>query len=149
MGGMSEGVPESAPETLVEELLRSTGLLMRRLRAKANPDDLTLSQVAVIARLERGGPATTADLARAEGVKPQSMGATLTALEGEGLVARAAHPTDGRQFLYQLTEAGVEARERRLLLKRAWLTSALTRLDDQEKESLRTALQVIRRLGES
>ena len=146
---MTSGDPDPTTETLMEELLRSTGLLRRRLRAEANPDELTWSQLAIVERLFRQGAATTADLARAEGVKPQSMGATLAGLERDGLVARTAHPTDGRQFLYALTEAGIAARAQHQLLKRAWLASALARLDEHEKESLRTALHVIRRLSET
>jgi len=146
---MASADPESTTETLMEELLRSNALLLRRLRAEANPNELTWSQLAIMGRLFREGPATTADLARAEGVKPQSMGTTLTGLERDGLVERTAHPTDGRQFLYNLTEAGIEARARHQVLKRAWLASALAKLGTQEKESLHTALQVIRRLSES
>lgn len=141
--------PHAAIEPLVEDLLRSTGLLLRRLRTEANPGELTLSQVAVLGRLARDGAATTADLARAESVKPQSMGATLAALERDGLVARTPHATDGRQFLYALTPAGEAARAQRLLLKRAWLGSALAVLSEEERAALRTALSVIRRLSES
>ena len=49
---------------------------------------------------------TTAELARAEMVKPQSMGTLLAELEQEGLVQRQPHPTDGRQILFSLTDAG-------------------------------------------
>lgn len=134
---------------LVEDLLHSTGLLLRRLRAEANPDELTWSQMAIMGRLKRNGAATTADLARAEGVKPQSMGVTLAALERDGLVARSPHPTDGRQFLYDLTPAGLAARARHRSLKRNWLASALATLSEEEAAALGTALQVIRRLGTS
>jgi DNA-binding MarR family transcriptional regulator len=146
---MATEPPESDVEALVENLLQSTGLLRRRLRAEANPDELSWSQVAVIARLKRDGPATIADLARAEGVKPQSMGVTVGSLEREGLVTRRPHPTDGRQFLYDLTAAGEDARTRLRLLKRTWLATAMARLDEEEKESLRLALQVVRRLADS
>ena len=62
-----------------------TGDLVRRLRAEGNPDGLSWSQTAALGRLARGGPATTADLARAEGIKPQSMGSTMAALERDAL----------------------------------------------------------------
>jgi hypothetical protein len=64
-------------ETTVAELSLAIGQLLRRLRAESNPDELTWSQTVALARLEKAGPMTTADLARAESVKPQSMGATL------------------------------------------------------------------------
>jgi DNA-binding MarR family transcriptional regulator len=134
---------------LVQDLLQSTGLLLRRLRAEAAADELSLSQAAALGRLARDGHATTADLARAEGVKPQSMGATLTALEQDGLIERRAHPTDGRQVLFRLTPAGIDAREQRQLLKRAWLGSALSGVTAAEREALGTALAIVRRLSAS
>ena len=99
-------------EIAVTELLSVTGQLTRRLRAVSNTRELTWSQVAIMARLEEAGPLTTADLARAESVKPQSMGGTLAAMEAEGLVERQPHPTDGRQILYALTDEGREARKK-------------------------------------
>ena len=76
------------------------GLLVRRIRADAPPElqEFSWTQKAVLSRLEKHGPATAADLARAEGVKPQSMGTALGLLEKKGLVERKAHPTDGRQI---------------------------------------------------
>jgi len=147
MRAMSDAPPSPEIELLVQDLLQSTGLLRRRLRAEANRDSLSWSQSAAMGRIAREGPATTADLARAEGVKPQSMGATLAALERDGLVARAEHPSDGRQFLYDLTEQGRAARERQRLLKQAWLGEALADLDRAERDALSIALGVIRRLG--
>jgi len=89
---------DGAVDALVEDMLHAIGPLMRRLRTESNAGGLSWSQRTVMGRLKREGAATTADLARAENVKPQSMGATLAALEGEGLVGRTPHPSDGRQF---------------------------------------------------
>src|ERR1700727_1562428 len=99
-------------EVAVTELLSVTGQLTRRLRAVSNTRELTWSQVAIMARLEEAGPSMTADLARAESVKPQSMGGTLAAMEAEGLVERQPHPTDGRQILYAFTHEGLDARKK-------------------------------------
>jgi DNA-binding MarR family transcriptional regulator len=135
-------------EPAVAELSLAVGLLLRRLRAEANPDELTWSQTAALARLERAGSMTTAELARAESVKPQSMGATLAELEREGLVERRPHPSDGRQVLFALTEAGVEARRKRSAAKQSWLVAAMTRLNPDERQTLMTASALIKRLAE-
>lgn len=134
-------------EALVEDLMCSTGLLLRRLRAEGNPDELSWSQSAALGRLARGGPTTTADLARAEGIKPQSMGATMAALDREGLVARSLHPSDARQVLYDLTERGRDTRARQRLIKRAWLAAAMADLDAEEQAALSVALKTIRKLA--
>ncbi|WP_048878003.1 MarR family winged helix-turn-helix transcriptional regulator [Acidocella aminolytica] len=136
-------------ETAVTELSLAVGQLLRRLRADTNPDGLTWSQTMVLARLDKAGPMTTADLARAEGVKPQSMGATLAELEGEGLVSRHPHPTDGRQILFALTEAGIQARHRRSAAKQKWLLEAMAKLSPSERETLMSAVVLIKRLGEA
>lgn len=134
-------------DTAVDDLLSAIGHLVRRLRADVNPGALTWSQAAAMALLERVGSATIADLARAEAVKPQSMGATLTVLEQEGLVGRRPHPTDGRQVLFSLTDKGVEARQARGAAKRVWLHEAVARLDPAERQGLAAAAALIRRLG--
>jgi DNA-binding MarR family transcriptional regulator len=147
---MSDPPGTSPPlETLVAELSLAVGQLLRRVRAASNPDELTWSQTVALARLAKAGPLTTADLARAEAVKPQSMGATLAELEREGLVERRPHPTDGRQILFALTEEGVEARRKRSAAKQKWLLAAMARLDPAERQTLMSAVALIKRLGEA
>ncbi len=139
----------TSPEPVVAELSLAIGQLVRRLRTEANPDELTWSQLAVLARLDRTGAMTTADLARAEFVKPQSMGTTLADLEQAKLVQRRPHPTDGRQVLFELTIHGIEARRQRRIAKREWLLAAMAKLDPAEQQTLVAAAALIKRLAES
>src|SRR5258708_4006526 len=97
-------------EASVIDLTQALGLLVRRIRAAAASHELSLTEAAVMARLDRDGPATTAELARAERMKPQSMGATIAALEELGMVERKPHPTDGRQMNIALTLKGLALR---------------------------------------
>ena len=101
-----------------------------------------------MARLANHGPATTADLARAEGMKPQSMGTTVAALEEMGMVERKPHPTDGRQVNIELTAKGAAVRNSAKDAKRTWLAQAIARLDEQDRETLFKAGEIIRRLAE-
>ena len=139
----------TSPETAVTELSLAIGQLVRRLRTEANPGELTWSQLATLARLHKAGCMTTADLARAESVKPQSMGTTLADLEQEGLVQRRPHPTDGRQVLFALTAAGVEARRQRHIAKQEWLSAAMETLDPAEQQTLIAAAALIKRVAEA
>jgi len=136
-------------ETAVTDLTLAIGQLVRRLRAEVNPGELTWSQTTTISRLDKVGWVTTADLARAELVKPQSMGATLTSLEREGLVQRRPHPTDGRQVLFALTEQGAEALRQRRVAKREWLVAAMATLGPAEQQALIAAVAPIKRLADS
>ena len=138
-----------AAEAHAAELMQAAGVLLRRVRGEAGSEGLSWSQAAALGRLDRSGPMTTAELARAEMVKPQSMGTLLAELEQEGLVRRDPHPTDGRQILFSLTPAGVAARRQRHAAKLAWLTAAIERFDPAEQRTLVEAIALVRRLGES
>jgi DNA-binding MarR family transcriptional regulator len=135
-------------EATVAELMRASGLLVRRVRAE-NPHELSLSQASAMSRLAQLGPMTTADLARAESVKPQSMGSTLAFLEQEGLVERQPHPSDGRQVLFKLTPKGAEARRLNKLAKKEWLLAAVARLEPEEQQTLAAAARLILRVANS
>jgi DNA-binding MarR family transcriptional regulator len=135
-------------ETAISDLTAAVGQLLRRLRSQANPSDLNLSQLSVLARLDQLGAMTTADLARAEAMKPQSMGTILASLEQEGLVQRQPHPTDGRQVLFALTDAGAEMRKKRGIAKREWLLAEMAKLDPDELQTVLAAIPLIKRLSE-
>jgi DNA-binding MarR family transcriptional regulator len=136
-------------EAAAAELTRAIGQLLRRLRSEANPNELSLSETSALARLEQSGPLSTADLARAESIKPQSMGTVLAALEQEELVCRQPHPTDGRQVLFGLTKKGVEERRQRHIAKRDWLVTATAKLNSAELKTLVAAIDLIRRISQS
>jgi DNA-binding MarR family transcriptional regulator len=135
-------------DAAVNDLIHSVGLLVRRVRAAAGSQELSFSESAVMGRLDREGPATTAELARAEGVKPQSMGATIAALEEMGMVVRKAHPTDGRQVNIALSAKGAAVRASARQAKRTWVAQAVAQLDDEEQETLFKAGEIIKRLVE-
>ena len=84
----------------------SIGLLLRRLRQVQVEGELTLPESSALVRLDRGGPATPGELAKLEQISPQSMGATLAALEARGLVERRPDPRDGRRVVLSVTKAG-------------------------------------------
>src|ERR1700677_3616914 len=121
-----------AIETGVLDLTQAIGLLMRRLRAAAASEELSWTEAAVMARLAKDGPLTTAGLARAEGMRPQSMGTAIATLEQLGMVERKPHPTDGRQVNIELTAAGAAVRNSAKDAKRTWLVQAIAQLDEQE-----------------
>jgi DNA-binding MarR family transcriptional regulator len=141
-------VPRKTLEIAVIDLAQAIGLLVRRMRAAAASQELSLTESVVMARLAKDGPATTADLARAEGMKPQSMGTTIAALEEMGMVERKPHPTDGRQVNIELTAKGTAVRNSAKAAKRTWLAQAIAQLDEQERETLFKAGEIIKRLVE-
>ncbi|HEY0123930.1 MAG TPA: MarR family transcriptional regulator [Rhizobium sp.] len=135
-------------ETVVASLTKAIGHLIRRLRADANPGGLNFSQTATLARLDDEGAMTTADLARSESMKPQSMATILSGLEEEALVKRSRHPTDGRQILFSLTREGIEARRKRTAAKQKWLLAKVSKLSSADQRTLLAAAELINTLGE-
>jgi DNA-binding MarR family transcriptional regulator len=137
-------------ETAVEDLGLALGLLIRRMRAAAPSEshDLSWTQKSVLVRLEKEGPTTTSELARAEGVKPQSMGTAIAALEEMGMVERKADPTDGRQMNIKLTDKGSSMRRTTRDASLAWLAQAIAKLNKQEQATLFEAGEIIKRLVE-
>jgi DNA-binding MarR family transcriptional regulator len=125
------------------------GLFVRRLRQSSVQADLSLSEISALSRLDRGGSATTSDLARVEQITPQAMGATLAALEGRGLVERRPDPADGRRVTMSVTAAGQQALRNERSAQTELLAKALASgFTQAEIETLRAAAPLIERLAE-
>ncbi|MFD5469765.1 MarR family winged helix-turn-helix transcriptional regulator [Streptomyces sp. NPDC127105] len=121
--------------------------LRRRIREVARDEDLTPPQVSALTLVGKHGAATASALAAAEGVRPQSMAATLAALERHGLIRRSPDPEDGRRQLVTLTEAGRERIVGDRQSRGEWLTRALQdRYTEAERETLLEAFALLERL---
>lgn len=136
-----------AAADVATELRALVGKLKRRLREQADVGDFTPSQVSVLLRLEKEGPATASALARAEGMRPQSMSSVIAALEAVGMVRGEPDPTDGRRILLSLTESCREWIESGRAVRQDWLTRALqSRLSADEREVIGFAIGLLSRL---
>lgn len=133
--------------TLAAELRTTIGALNRRFREQADERDLTSAQKAVLLRLERDGPATGSALARAEAMRPQSMGAIIAALETAGFVSGAPDPADGRQTIISLTDQFRDWLAAARAARQDWLVRTLqARLTGQEQQQLAGAVDLLKRL---
>jgi DNA-binding MarR family transcriptional regulator len=134
---------------LAEDLRLLIGTLKRRLREQGQRQDLPPSQVAVLLRLEKDGPATVSGLARSEGMRPQSMSAAIAALEAAGLVRGAPDPDDGRQTIMSLTESCRERLRAGRAARQDWLSRTIAaRLSPPEQQELAAAVRLLKRLVE-
>lgn len=134
---------------LAAKLRATIGKLKRRAREQSNLGDLTPSQVSVLLRLEQDGAATASSLARAEGMRPQSMAAVVAALEAAGLVSRAADPQDGRQTLLSLTDAYRRWVQEGRAARQDWLSRMIVaRLTTEEQDQLAAAVDLLARLAD-
>ncbi|MBB3261067.1 DNA-binding MarR family transcriptional regulator [Paraburkholderia bannensis] len=134
---------------LAGQLRVSVGKLLRRVREHSQSDGLSAAQKSVLLQLERGGPATVSALARAEGVKPQSMRITVAALEAQGAVKGKADPHDGRQTLIDTTPKFRKALQASRAAKEDWLVRALqTQLCAREQAQLAATVGLLQRLAD-
>jgi DNA-binding MarR family transcriptional regulator len=128
----------------------SIGLLLRRLRQVPAEGELTLPESSALARLDRGGPTTATALARLEQISPQSMGATLGALEERGLVERRPDPGDGRRAVISLTGAGLRALRNKRNARTQQMARALSAgFTPSELSQLMAAAPLLGRLAQS
>jgi DNA-binding MarR family transcriptional regulator len=142
--------PDPEIDQVASALQVSIGLVLRRLRQALPAGELTVPESAALARLDRGGPTTSSALAKLEQISPQSMGATLGALEARGLVERRPDPDDGRRIVLSATRAGLKALRRRRNARTGQLAQALASgFTRQELEELMAAAPLLERLAQN
>jgi DNA-binding MarR family transcriptional regulator len=137
---------EAIDSALASALRLSVVRLNRRLRGQRADHSITLTQLAALSTLKKHGPLTPGELAAYEKVQPPSMTRVLAALEERGLVDRSPHPSDGRQALVELTEAGRDLLEQEVRMREAWLSRRLAELTAEERAVLSAASELIDRL---
>lgn len=141
--------PAAADLTLAAELRVSLGRATRRIKGERGDAGLSDPQFNVLAILLREGPMSPGHLADLERIQPPSMTRTVNCLVERGLVRKEEHPTDGRQVVVTLTEAGeaevAETRRRR----DAWLSARLAGLTADERATLVQAAELLRRIAAS
>jgi DNA-binding MarR family transcriptional regulator len=143
-------VPESETASdLAAQIRTILSRLKRRLREQGGRGDLTPSQISVLLRIEKEGAATVSGLARAEGMRPQSMSSIVTSLQDAGLVSGIADPNDGRKTLMSLSKKCEKLLREGRAARQDWLTAIiLQKLSAQEQQQLFTTLELLSRLTE-
>lgn len=135
-----------AATPVASELRVVLGRLIRRLRAERR---LSLTQAAVLGRLDLEGPQCIGDLAAAERVRPQSMSQTLAELEAEGYLTRRPDERDGRRTVIALTPAGREMIAQDRADRDGWLAQAIASgFSDEELGVIERAMPLLARLSE-
>ena len=140
---MSQQISASAVQT-ASAVRVVFGRVKRRLRELADTDDLTPSQISVLSRLDKDGPASASDLAAMERVRPQSMASILTALRNSDLIARHPDPEDGRRQVNTLTTAGRHRIQGDRKVRQEWLAQALQeQCTEAERQTILKALALL------
>jgi DNA-binding MarR family transcriptional regulator len=135
--------------TLAAEIRAVYRTLKVRVREQNGSEALTPSQIAVLVRLEKGGATTVSSLARAEGMRPQSMREVVLPLQDAGFLRSVRDPNDGRQTLLSLTPKCVKWIQAGRAASHDWLTASIAeKLSTAEQKKLKDAFELLRRLVE-
>jgi DNA-binding MarR family transcriptional regulator len=129
--------------------LRPSLLRLTRIIRNQRVDlSVSLTQLSAMGTLQKKGPMSAGDLAAHERVQPPSMTKVLASLEEKRLVTREAHPTDKRQAIIVLTNAGADLLESERRQRDAWLSQRLAQLTPDERAALRAVIPVLDKLAE-
>ena len=119
----------------------------RRMRQEAGAD-LSPTLIAALATIDRHGPLTPSELADAERVKRPTATRIAAALEKDGLILRAADPSDGRACLLSASREGKVLLKRVRSRKNAYISRRLRKLGSDDLETLERATEVLERMLE-
>ena len=138
--------PLTASEAELASRLRlAVTRLGRRLRTQL-PGELSPSQLATLASVERLGPLTLGELSAAERVKPPTMTKIVACLEEQGLVTRTVDPSDRRVARVEATGAGLAFLEDSRQSKDAYLAQRIRTLSPEDRVALDRAAEVLERI---
>lgn len=140
----AERVP---PAQLAPQLRDAITRLNRRVRRARPVGDLTVTQVSALTSLRLAGGMTPRELAEVERVQPPTMTKIVAKLEDRGLVRRTPHPTDGRQVILAATEGGQAVLDQFERARDEWLAHRLAALDEDERETLHRAAEILQQLA--
>jgi DNA-binding MarR family transcriptional regulator len=134
-----------ASSELASRLRLDISRVARRLRQEAGAD-LSPSQTAALATIERHGPLTPSELATRERVQRPTITRVLGRLEDDGLVERAADPDDRRCSLVSISPAGRALLENARTRKDLYLVKRLESLDAEDRAALDRAAAILERM---
>ncbi|WP_307817715.1 MarR family winged helix-turn-helix transcriptional regulator [Nocardia acididurans] len=120
--------------------------LTRHLRGRRADAQISLTQLSALATLNRDGAMTPGALAAKERVQPPSMTRVIASLSDLDLVERKPHPTDGRQIIVSLSEAGRALIADETHAREAWMTEQLATLRPDQLKVLNEAVGIMKQI---
>ena len=128
---------------LARDLSLSAMRLNRRLRLRHASDRIPVAQLSILTTIFREGPSTTSELAERERIKPPSVSRASQSLVEQGLLERDGHPTDRRQVVLRLTDAGRRTAAENVAARERVLATQLTALTGAQRSTLAEAARIL------
>jgi len=140
-------VTELAGE-LQQVLSKLFSVLRRGDSTRGTAGDLTLAQLSILLTLLDQGPIRMTELAAHERVRTPTTTVAIRRLEKLGLMKRSRDPSDLRAVLVDVTPRGLVQHREATATRRAALAALLSKLRDDERQTLAAALAPLARLAE-
>ncbi|MEU1545945.1 MarR family transcriptional regulator [Nocardia sp. NPDC005745] len=131
---------------LAGELSLAVVRLTRHLRGRRADSQISLTQLSALATLAREGAMTPGALAAKERVQPPSMTRVIASLTDLDLVERNPHPTDGRQIIVSLSQAGRALIADEASAREEWMTEQLSTLTEEQLVVLTRAVAIMKQI---
>ncbi len=131
----------------VTRLRAVIGRLSRQLNASVVDVGFSPSQLSVLGSVCRRGPIGVGELAELEGINPTMLSRIVGKLHDGELIARVAHPDDGRAVVVQATAAGRKLHQRVQALRSKALADRLERVPAGQSAELLAALPALEALA--
>jgi len=145
----SVSAAECRPAPLAANLRVALARSWRRVRSERGEADLPDVQFSILVRLVKTGTTTPGEIAEFHRIRPPSATRAVKHLEELGLAAREPHPTDRRQVLVTVTDAGREEVRETMRRRDAWLARQLASLAPEDRETLARAAALLTQIAES
>jgi len=120
--------------------------LLRRVSREDASAGVSAARLSALSVLVFAGPKTVSELAALERVKVPTMSRLVSAMEGEGLVRRLPHGSDGRAVVLHATAKGKRVLARARDLRLSLLERLLAEASPREVEVVREAAEIVDRL---
>jgi DNA-binding MarR family transcriptional regulator len=121
---------------------------LNRLATQRVRMPLPYGQARLLSTVEDQGSARISDLAALDHCSQPTMTTQVRRLEDAGLVSRTVDPEDARAVLIRITPKGVDTLRQVRVDRAAAIDPYLERLDPEDRDTLRDAVRVLRRLLE-
>lgn len=119
---------------------------LRQLYAQGG-DGLTFLELAVLQRLERGGPASPGSLAGTEGVTSAAIATVVTSLVTGEFADRTVDPADRRRAIVTINQAGRAALAAREAVSVQRIEAALRGFTARERRQIADAVPLLERMA--
>jgi DNA-binding MarR family transcriptional regulator len=133
----------SEAEQLMLELQRATHATLRVLSSRLTDENLSPSEINVLANLADGQFRSVGELAADAGVKPTTLTSILDRLGKRGFLARELDLGDRRSFMVHLTPEGAKVAQRASAAMADIVTEATGSLTDADVAGFRKVLSAL------